>query len=256
MLGPTIFNIFTHDIPQFPHTSTALYADDTAIYSHSFAATVANKQLQIHAHILEHYYNKWKIQLNATKPENIIITRKFAHTKTYTPIKINNTPTHTTNTVKYLGVHLDNRLNFKQHIKQTLRKAYATTKTLYPLLAKTAKTTQQNKKLIYTSILRPIITYAAPIWCHTSKHNIQTLQKYQNKILRLITNSDRYTKITQLHELTNIEYIHTYINKIATKFYKTQTHHNPLIKNIHKTPEKYPDIDYKHKPPYFNLDLK
>lgn len=45
VLGPKLFNIYLNDIPQFEKTKTALFADDTAIYAHSFNAIVAAKQL-------------------------------------------------------------------------------------------------------------------------------------------------------------------------------------------------------------------
>ena len=35
-------------------------------------------------------------------------------------------------------------------------------------------------------ILRPIIVYAAPAWCSTSNTNLNSLQVFQNKQLRLI----------------------------------------------------------------------
>lgn len=42
-----------------------------------------------------------------------------------------------------------------------------------------------------------------------------TFQKYKNKCLRLVTNGDRYTKITDLHRLANILTIDQYINALS-----------------------------------------
>ncbi|RZB40747.1 RVT 1 domain containing protein [Asbolus verrucosus] len=77
VLGPTLFAIYLYDIPQFLKTNTALYADDTAIYSHSFNAQVSTTQNQLHIYKLEKYSEDWKLKLNANKTEHILFTRKF-----------------------------------------------------------------------------------------------------------------------------------------------------------------------------------
>jgi len=92
----------------------------------------------------------------------MVLTKKYKDSKIFQPIKIFRYNTHSTHSVKYLGVHLDSKLTFKKHINETLRKAYSVQKKLYPLMAKGSLLTHANKRLIYTIILRPILVYAAP----------------------------------------------------------------------------------------------
>jgi hypothetical protein len=47
VLGPSLFNFYIHDLPEFSKTNLALYADDTAIYAHSFYAQTALLQNRI-----------------------------------------------------------------------------------------------------------------------------------------------------------------------------------------------------------------
>jgi len=47
----------------------------------------------------------------------------------------------------------------------------------------------ENKLLIYKTILKPIWTYCIPLWGTASNSNIETLQKYQNQVLRAIVNA-------------------------------------------------------------------
>lgn len=53
VLGPKLFNIYLNGIITFSKTKIALFADDTAIYTHPFSAVVAAKQIQIHINLLE-----------------------------------------------------------------------------------------------------------------------------------------------------------------------------------------------------------
>ncbi|EFA12091.1 hypothetical protein TcasGA2_TC011500 [Tribolium castaneum] len=80
VLGPSLFNNFINDIPTFAKTKTALYADDTAVYASSFSAQIASKQIQININLLEKFYDKWKIKINAEKTQ-IVFTRKFTDHK-------------------------------------------------------------------------------------------------------------------------------------------------------------------------------
>ncbi|RZC33321.1 hypothetical protein BDFB_014245 [Asbolus verrucosus] len=80
-------------------------------------------------------------------------------------------------TVKYLGVHLDETLNFHKHVQESTNKSNSTIKTLYPLINKNSKLTINNKLLIYKQLIRPILTYAAPVWCHLKPTTTLPLQR-------------------------------------------------------------------------------
>lgn len=68
-----------------------------------------------------------------------------------------------TKTVKYPGVSLDSALEFYIHVQKIISKLNSCLRTLHSLLHKI------NKILIYTSIIRPLITYAAPVLAMTSE---------------------------------------------------------------------------------------
>lgn len=254
VLGPRLFTLYINDLPQFQKTRTALYADDTAIYAHSFSATVANVQLQLHMNKITQYYTKWKIKINPEKTEQIIFTRKYTNNRILTPLKVNDHNITPSDAVKYLGVNLDRRLNYQTHITNTIRKAYAVMKTLYPIL-RDHNTSTKNKKLIYTTILRPLLTYAAPVWCNASNPTINKLQVFQNKCLRLATNTGRYIRITDLHDLAEIETIKDFIYRTSQVFYQHQLKHNNLTQHITEIRAHNTTLRLKHKLPYQTLPL-
>lgn len=223
VLGPQLFNTYINDITTTPNTKIALYADDTAIYSTSYYAQASRYLLQIQLNNMKKYYDKWKFKINETKTEAIIFSRKFTNNKIITPIKFNGHTLQPKNAVKYLGITLDKTLHYNHHINAVLQKAHGATRSMYPLLAKNSPLDQKTKQLIYTVILRPILTYAAPVWSSASVTAKRKLQTYQNKMLRLITNSDRYTRIENMHRETHMPYLNDYINNIAQQFYKKKT---------------------------------
>lgn len=87
---------------------------------------------------------------------------------------------------------------------------------------------------MYSALIRPIITYAAPVWAYTNITQMGKLQIMQNKILRIATKAPPRTRNTDLHRTANIPTLDKYILKIATKLYATSAANtiNPLIQQI------------------------
>lgn len=116
------------------------------------------------------------------------------------------------------------------HITNLVEKGHKAIGLLYPLLNKNSKLSTNNKRLLYTAVIRPTITYAAPVWCSASKTAITRLQRIQNKCLRLILRADRYTRAADLHAEANIETINSFIQKRAKKFYNHHIKNSPLTR--------------------------
>lgn len=252
ILGPTLFNYFVNDIPTFEKTKIAMYADDTATYAHSYYAQAATLQNQIHINKIQKYCDEWKIKLNADKTETITFTRKFTNTRSIQRLKVADKTIEPTKTVKYLGVWLDSALKFHVHTQKVISKFNASLRTFYPLLNKNSKLNQFNKKLIYTSIIRPLITYAAPILAMTSRTQKTKLQRLQNKCLRLILTADRYTRVDELHRQTDITTLTEHIDKLTRLFYQNSIPNSPLTSNIPNLNEQLHKLPYQ----YLNLPLR
>lgn len=69
-------------------------------------------------------------------------------------------------------------------------------------------------------MIRPILTYAAPVWFSAAHTHFKILQRYQTKCLRLILLKNRYIKTTQLRSKSSLTYFIDYVEQLATSFYK------------------------------------
>jgi hypothetical protein len=58
---------------------------------------------------------------------------------------------------------------------------------LYWIIGRRSKLTMDNKLLLYKSILKPVWTYGIQLWGAASNSNIEILQRFQSKALRIIT---------------------------------------------------------------------
>jgi hypothetical protein len=65
---------------------------------------------------------------------------------------------------------------------------------MYWLLGHKSKLSISNKVLAYKVILKPIWTYGIQLWGSASISNIERLERFQEKVLRMITDAPWYNR--------------------------------------------------------------
>lgn len=222
VLSPTLFNIYTSDlIHHIPETiEFALYADDTAIYHSSDDINEIMRELQLAIENILLFCKKWLITINEDKTQAIFFTKKTAarNLPNANSIQVNGNPVIWQNTAKYLGVMLDKRLTFKSHIYYAVEKCQKIFHMLYSLLNKNSKLNIENKKLLYTMIIRSILTYGAPVWGNCSEVHRQKLKVIQNKCLKTMYGLPRRFPTSTLTEISNIPMIQDVLLEMKSKF--------------------------------------
>ena len=136
-------------------------------------------------------------------------------------IFVNNKQVKQVNKTKFLGVIIDDSLNWAPHIDYIKSKISKTIGILYK--ARTRLYTDSLKTL-YTAMVYPYLSYCVTIWGYTYKKYINKLYIIQKKILRLITFSEYRAHSKPLFlelKLLNIYQIYTYFTCIFVfKYYQ------------------------------------
>jgi hypothetical protein len=118
------------------------------------------------------------------------------------------------NHVKYLGLHLDRRLTWHTHI-------FAKHK---------SKLSTNNKLLIYEAILKPIWIYGIQLWGSTSNSNIEILERFQSKVLRLIMDAPWYVSNSVIHKDLQVPTVKEEISRFSSLYaVRLRAHTNELI---------------------------
>ena len=86
--------------------------------------------------------------------------------------------------VKILGVYLDNKLNFNNHINTLHHKAGRQVNVIARLSQILSK---ENKILLYNSFVECHLSYSSCLWHFCSKENTYKLEKLQKMALKFIT---------------------------------------------------------------------
>lgn len=225
--SPILFNLYSADQPTTHHTSVADFADDKIIYtSHENPLTVGYN-LQTHLDHMSSWYTKWKIKINHTKSSHLTFTLKQGAVP---PITLNGLVIPKVTSSRYLGLILDQRLTWADHIKSKRVLLNARRKSLSYLIGKHSKLNLKTKLLLYKTLLMPVWTYGIQLWGAAKKSNINKIQTFQSITLRIITNAPFYVSNRTLHTDLRVNTVDETARLLYKRFRLRLTNHpNPLI---------------------------
>ena len=102
-------------------------------------------------------------------------------------------------TVKYLGVTLDSKLRFKQHVNRKVDEAKRIQGLMWPLLCAKSTLPLRTKVTMFLLIIRSCMMYASEAWwALASRSNRKRLQIIQNQALRRMTRSPWFVRNTTI----------------------------------------------------------
>ena len=181
-LGPILFNIYVNDISQLPfmNTCTFQFADDTAFSSNSNDLDNLIETFNSNMQIFNAWCNANKLHLNLNKTKAMLFTPRYL-TGPPPNIIINGTTIEFVCEYKYLGLIIDQKLSFKNHVNtlnRKLNRIVGASFSLKNLL------TLETAKIFYHSMAASLLSYVAVAWGGCAATVLNNLQVAQNKIVR------------------------------------------------------------------------
>ena len=150
-----------------------LYADDCILYrqieTHTDSVTLQNDLLT-----LEKWVKKWKMKLNNDKCMVLTVTLKNNPIKAqYT---LHNHRLASVTSAKYLGVTIDSKLSFNEHVAITCKKANS----VLAFLRRNFRSCQRKIKTdLYLTYVKPILDYSVSVWAPHTNRAINELDSIQ-----------------------------------------------------------------------------
>ena len=200
ILGPLMFIMYINDLSTYLSDSkVSLYADDTALYTSSSSQIELVLNLRLEISVVDEWLKANRLTLNTKKTKYMIFGTRtlLEHIPEDLNIRIANEKIERVNHMKYLGMILDEKLTFDEHINQTYTKASQK----LGILRRSREYLDTTKSLtLYKSLVLPHLDYCDIVYMCTTVQNLNKLQLIQNGACRTILKVPKDTHVEDMHQ--------------------------------------------------------
>lgn len=211
VLGPLLFIIYTNDLPNIiRNTKAILFADDTTLYVSSNNIESMFDTMNTQLHVLADWFKANMLSLNASKTNYMLLSNKRIIPTSSTSIMIDDKIIHKVETVKFLGVHIDHKLEWTDHINNCKKKISSG---LYALNASKRYLSKNNLRTLYFSLIHSHLTFSNIIWGSAKPSKLAKIVTLQKKAIRIICKAEYNQHTPPLFKAMGIPMVHD-IHKI------------------------------------------
>lgn len=165
ILGPTLWNVAydgIFSIPDLPDGATLIgYADDVAAVITGRTETEIQYTLNQVMRRVSSWLSEHGLSLAIEKTEVVLLTRRRMPLQV--PLLVGGQTIITAPAVKYLGLQIDCRMRFKNHLEAVCAKAARVTTSLSKLMINVGGPSASRRRLLM-SVVESVLLYGAEIW--------------------------------------------------------------------------------------------
>lgn len=238
ILGPILFLIYINDIVnasnKFKYT---IYADDTNLLLDDKNINSLHININNELNSINMWLKHNKLRLNITKTKYIIFQNRSVTTN-MPPITLEGKVLERVSYTKFLGVVIDQNINWKYQINSVANKLSRICGILYRIRN---SLTQEALISIYYTLCYPHLIYCVSVLACTWPSFLKNLQVSQNKIFRCMFYMNKFDSthnVFSTHRFLNFKNIHCYF--LLLFIYKNLalmhgTHPFQVINTVHNT---------------------
>ena len=226
LFGPFSYNVFTNDMFNLLDDDVEIYnyADDNTILCSGKCLTDVKAKLLDNVNRLIGWYHENNMKVNSEKFQCII----FGNVDDPGEFIIDKQSIVPEKTVKLLGIHLDNKLTFHDHISHICQKA---SKQVNVLARLSNVLSESNKMLLYNSFIECYFNYCCTLWHFCSNVDTFKVEKIQKRALRYVSRqmTSPYEELLQICQKSPLYIVR--LRKIAELVYMVSENMCPTYLN-------------------------
>ena len=146
---------------------------------------------------MQKWSEKWMLKFHPEKTKRMRIGKSKVTEYEYR-LSENLRPMEKSQAEKDVGVIIDDNLSFEKHMAEKINKANAV---LGAIRRSFQYLDNRTFKLLYTSLVRPVLEYANPVWSPYKLKHIDMLESLQRRATKLLPGMCNLTYSERLHKL-------------------------------------------------------
>ena len=139
--------------------------------------------------------------------------------------------------IRVLGVWVDSKLQWKEHVKRAASKGAAAYEAMSRITASTWGPSMKRSRLIYAATVRPVLLYGAATWAvrdngePAAESLIRPLKQVQNKCIRRVAGAYKRTPIAAVEREAEIPPLDLHADVVALR-HAARTQQHPVTREI------------------------
>lgn len=199
-ISPILFNIYTasiHKLVTDPLVQYLQYVDDWVILTSNENLSIAIQSINQSLELLSSWLKDHNFSLSPSKSKAIIFTKKN-NINPNAPIMFEGQAIPYCKEAKYLGVHFDQKLLWRQNTQNILSKSQKIANIMRYISKTWWGGHPQTMLLLYRSLMRPHFDYPSTIMTPISKTRQNELERMQHRAIRIALGAMKSTPINAL----------------------------------------------------------
>jgi ribonuclease HI len=191
------------------------YADDIVLMVRGKVESTISSRIQAALNLTWNWCTKHNLSINPSKTVIVPFTKR--REPLLKKPKLNGTAIEFSKEVKYLGLHLDSKLNWGIHIKNIKDKSIKILMACRNIIGQKWGLNPKMMYWLYTSVIRPITTYASLVWWPKvdQKNAKLELSKIQRLATLAISGANRTAPSIGLDAMLNLPPLHIKVKETA-----------------------------------------
>ena len=185
-LGPLLFLIYINDLQySIQYSSAVLFADDTTILQGHKNLKYLKWSMEEDLKLIIDWFKANLLTINLDKTECILFPSSNRNTQLHIELELGEYKIRNTNQVKFLGLWIDQKLQWNKHVNTLVMKLKQNTNLLQ---VGNKFLNKDSKKLVYYAHIYSHIVYGLLVWGNMIEKIMRAkLQKCMDACIKLIT---------------------------------------------------------------------